>query len=61
MLKQSLTRALVSAVEFPAVLLDLSNGEVVGEFQQYVLPMEHPTLSDFCRQLTGITQVRIGV
>ena len=48
------------AVEFPAVLLDLANGEVVEEFQQYVLPVECPILSDFCKQLTGISQVLIA-
>ncbi len=44
-------------VEFPAVVLDLSSGEVVSEFHQYVQPQEHPRLSKFCTELTGITQV----
>ena len=44
-------------VEFPAVLLDLCTGEIAAEFQQYVQPQENPRLSDFCRELTGITQV----
>ncbi len=44
-------------VEFPAVLLDVCSGEVVDTFQQYVLPVEQSTLSDFCIQLTGISQV----
>lgn len=46
-----------SSVEFPAVLLDLSNGAIVDQFQQYVKPSQHKVLSDFCKQLTGITQV----
>ena len=45
------------AVEFPAVLLDLQTGKVVDEFQQYVLPRDNPKLSDFCKTLTGISQV----
>ena len=45
------------SVEFPAVLLELFSGDLVSEFQQYVLPLENPQLSDFCKQLTGITQV----
>ena len=45
------------AVEFPAVLLDLQTGEIVDEFQQYVLPRDNPKLSDFCKTLTGISQV----
>ena len=46
------------AVEFPAVLLDLETGKIVDEFQQYVLPRDNPKLSDFCKALTGISQVR---
>ena len=45
------------AVEFPAVLLNTSTGEVESEFHTYVQPQEHPILSDFCTELTGITQV----
>jgi len=46
-------------IEFPAVLLDLSNGEIVDKFQQYVKPSQHKILSDFCKQLTGITQEQV--
>ena len=46
-----------TAVEFPAVLLDLQTGVVMDEFQQYVQPQENPILSDFCKELTGISQV----
>lgn len=44
-------------VEFPAVLLNTCTGEVESEFHTYVQPQEHPTLSEFCTELTGITQV----
>ena len=47
------------AVEFPAVLLDIQTGKVVDEFQQYVLPRDNPKLSDFCKTLTGISQVNL--
>lgn len=47
----------LAAVEFPAVLLNTSTGEVESEFRTYVQPQEHPTLSEFCTELTGITQV----
>ncbi|KAM9492885.1 ERI1 exoribonuclease 2 isoform 1-T1 [Salvelinus alpinus] len=46
-------------IEFPAVLLNTSTGEVESEFHTYVQPQEHPTLSDFCTQLTGITQQQV--
>jgi inhibitor of KinA sporulation pathway (predicted exonuclease) len=31
-------------------------GEVRGKFSRFVKPQAHPTLSPFCRQLTGIEQ-----
>lgn len=46
------------AVEFPAVLLNTRSGEIEAEFHQYVQPQENPILSDFCKQLTGISQVQ---
>lgn len=44
-------------VEFPAVLLNTSTGEIESEFHAYVQPQEHPILSEFCMELTGIKQV----
>ncbi|CAC5366693.1 ERI2 [Mytilus coruscus] len=46
-------------IEFPAVLLNTSTGKIESEFQFYVQPQEQPTLSEFCRQLTGITQDQV--
>ncbi|NWH28861.1 ERI2 exoribonuclease, partial [Grus americana] len=46
-------------VEFPAVLLNTSTGEIESEFHTYVQPQEHPFLSEFCRELTGITQNQV--
>ncbi|CAB1430013.1 unnamed protein product [Pleuronectes platessa] len=46
-------------IEFPAVLLNTSSGEVESEFHTYVQPQEHPTLSEFCTELTGITQIQV--
>ncbi|XP_021937786.1 ERI1 exoribonuclease 2-like isoform X2 [Zootermopsis nevadensis] len=43
-------------IEFPAVLLNVRTGIIEEEFQQYVLPVENPILSDFCVKLTGIKQ-----
>ncbi|KPP61506.1 ERI1 exoribonuclease 2-like [Scleropages formosus] len=49
----------VFAVEFPAVLLNTSTGKIESEFHTYVQPQEHPILSDFCTELTGIKQVQV--
>ncbi|XP_060116903.1 ERI1 exoribonuclease 2 [Heteronotia binoei] len=46
-------------IEFPAVLLNTSNGEIESEFHIYVQPQEHPILSEFCTELTGITQNQV--
>ncbi|NWW41854.1 ERI2 exoribonuclease, partial [Panurus biarmicus] len=46
-------------VEFPAVLLNTSTGVIESEFHMYVQPQEHPILSEFCTELTGITQNQV--
>ena len=46
-------------IEFPVVLVSLISGSLVSEFHQYCQPVEHPRLSHFCRQLTGISQSRV--
>ncbi|XP_065706635.2 ERI1 exoribonuclease 2 isoform X2 [Patagioenas fasciata] len=33
--------------------------EIESEFHTYVQPQEHPVLSDFCKELTGITQNQV--
>ncbi|KAJ3091299.1 cytosolic leucyl tRNA synthetase [Quaeritorhiza haematococci] len=43
-------------IEFPIVLVDGRTLEVVDEFHRYVRPVINPKLSDFCKELTGITQ-----
>jgi len=47
------------AVEFPAVLLNTSTGELESEFHMFVQPSEHRKLSEFCTELTGITQTQV--
>ncbi|XP_077575144.1 ERI1 exoribonuclease 2 isoform X2 [Stigmatopora nigra] len=46
-------------IEFPAVLLNTSTGEIELEFHTYVQPQERPILSAFCTELTGITQTQV--
>lgn len=46
-------------IEFPAVLLNTASGAVESEFHTYVQPQEHPVLSEFCTELTGITQTQV--
>jgi inhibitor of KinA sporulation pathway (predicted exonuclease) len=49
-------------IEFPSVLLRLKPGgitETVAELQLYVRPERNPTLTKFCKDLTGITQAQV--
>jgi len=46
-------------IEFPAVLMSTSTGQIESEFHFYLQPSEHPTLSGFCQQLTGISQAQV--
>ncbi|XP_067912574.1 ERI1 exoribonuclease 2 [Heterodontus francisci] len=46
-------------IEFPAVLLNTFSGEIEIEFHTYVQPQEHPILSGFCTELTGINQWQV--
>jgi len=47
-------------IEFPSVLLDLREGRIVDEFTSFVRPVHHPTLSDFCTELTSITEEELA-
>jgi inhibitor of KinA sporulation pathway (predicted exonuclease) len=46
-------------IEIGAVKLASSRGPVLGEFDSFVRPVVHPTLSEFCTQLTGIRQADV--
>ena len=46
-------------VELPVVLLDLRTLALGASWRTYVKPTEHPTLSEFCTRLTGITQEQV--
>lgn len=48
-------------IEFPGVLLNSETLAVEAEIQQYCRPVQHPTLTAFCTELTGITQVNLYV
>jgi len=43
-------------IEFPAVLVNGRTCEIEDEFRLYCRPVINPLLSDFCTDLTGITQ-----
>lgn len=46
-------------IEIGAVIVDRRSFEPIGEFQSFVRPVQHPKLTDFCTQLTSITQAEV--
>lgn len=49
-------RNIQEIIEFPAVLVNLETAVIEKEFQRYVRPVEIPVLSQYCIDLTGISQ-----
>ncbi|XP_014662783.1 PREDICTED: 3'-5' exoribonuclease 1-like [Priapulus caudatus] len=48
-------------IEFPIVLVNVKTLEIEDEFHAFVRPVLHPVLSEFCTELTGITQEQVSV
>lgn len=47
----------MEVIEFPTVMYDLQEKKEVGRFHEYVKPVIRPQLTEFCTELTGISQV----
>ena len=45
-------------IEIGAVAID-AEFRIVSEFQEYIRPVLHTTLTEFCTELTGITQAQV--
>ena len=43
-------------IEFPVLLVDAMSMEIQSIFHEYVKPTANPILTEFCTELTGITQ-----
>ncbi|KAI0788565.1 exonuclease RNase T and DNA polymerase III [Abortiporus biennis] len=43
-------------IEFPTLIYNIQEDKVEATFHEYVRPVDHPTLTPFCTELTGITQ-----
>ncbi|MFG0317763.1 MAG: exonuclease domain-containing protein [Planctomycetota bacterium JB042] len=49
----------METIEIGAVLVDGDSLEAVDEFQSFVRPEVHPTLTEYCIELTSITQAEV--
>ncbi len=47
-------------IEFPSIIIDTHSRQIISEFQRYIKPVHHPLLTDFCLELTGITQEQVN-
>lgn len=52
-------KALMETIEIGAVLLDETLALPAPEFQRFIRPQAEPVLSEFCTQLTSITQADV--
>jgi inhibitor of KinA sporulation pathway (predicted exonuclease) len=43
-------------IELGAVVIDIKSIKIIDEFSALIKPQRHPKISNFCSQLTGITQ-----
>jgi inhibitor of KinA sporulation pathway (predicted exonuclease)/plasmid maintenance system antidote protein VapI len=48
-------------IEIGAVLIDTCSLQIIDEFSELIRPITHPKLSQFCTELTGITQGELDV
>lgn len=55
----SVPRHEMETIEIGAVLMNARSLEIEDEFQTFVRPTRHPLLTDFCTQLTTITQAEV--
>jgi inhibitor of KinA sporulation pathway (predicted exonuclease) len=52
----SVPREQMEIIEIGAIMLDAGDFHVLDEFQSFVRPVRHPTLTAFCTRLTTIAQ-----
>ncbi|MDY6938331.1 MAG: 3'-5' exonuclease [Cyanobacteriota bacterium] len=57
--KQTISRQQMEAIEIGAVMVETQNLAPVDEFQTFIQPTRNPKLTDFCRQLTSISQAQV--
>jgi inhibitor of KinA sporulation pathway (predicted exonuclease) len=59
--KDSIPRSESEIIEIGSVLTELVNGEwiIQDEFETFIKPVMHPELTEFCTELTSITQTMV--
>ncbi len=57
----SVPRDQMETIEIGAVMVEATNLQPVSEFQSFIRPVRHQQLTEFCRDLTSITQQDVDV
>lgn len=57
--RKTIKRHEMEIIEIGAVMLEAQNLTIVDEFQSFIKPIRHPILTQFCQQLTSITQIQV--
>lgn len=52
----SFPRDEMEIIEIGAVMLSAETLQIVSEFQTFIQPLQHPQITDFCKELTSISQ-----
>lgn len=56
---KEITRREMEIIEIGAVMVEAKNLEIISEFQTFIKPVKNPLLTDFCKELTSITQKQV--
>lgn len=54
--RESIPKNQMETIEIGAVMVDRETLKPIAEFQTFIRPVTHPKLTEFCTQLTSITQ-----
>jgi 3'-5' exoribonuclease 1 len=57
--RQTIKSREMEIIEIGAITIDQENLTAVSEFQTFVKPVRHPVLTDFCHNLTSISQEQV--
>jgi 3'-5' exoribonuclease 1 len=56
---KTIPRHQMETIEIGAVMVDRATLTIVDEFQTFIKPQRHPILTNFCKELTSITQTQV--
>jgi len=57
--QETFDRREMEIIEIGAVMVEANSLALIDEFQTFVKPVRHPTLTEFCKSLTSITQAQV--